>query len=485
MSQHLLASATEMAAAIAAREVTSADVVEAHIEQVRRVNPSINAVVQDRFEVARAEARAADEAVAAGAPDLPPLHGVPCTIKECFALDGMKQCAGLASKAARVPDEEAPTVERLRGAGAIPLGVTNLSELCMWMESNNRVYGRTNNPYDLRRIVGGSSGGEGAIVGAGASPFGLGSDIGGSIRMPAFFCGVFGHKPSGGLVPGTGQYPVAHGDALRYLTTGPLCRRADDLWPLLQLLAGPDGTDTGCEPFALGDPADVDVSELTVLHIPDNGTTPVTKELRDAQRRVADHLESRGAQVRTPSLAGLRKSFDIWGAMLHEAGGPTFTELMADGDGRWSATMKLVRWATGGGVHTLPALALCLLERTADFPKGRAAKWAAKGVELRQQLEDELGPNGVMLYPPYARTAPKHYQPMLRPFEWVYTAILNVMQLPATQVPLGLDSRGLPLGVQVAAAHGNDHLTIAVAKELEDAFGGWTPPERWLPVGTT
>lgn len=453
------------------------DVVERHIEQVQRVNPTINAVVRDRFEVARDEARTADDELKRVGPGaVGPLHGVPCTIKECFALHGMPQCAGLESQKAHVPHTQAPTVERLRGAGAIPLGVTNLSELCMWMESNNRVYGRTNNPYDPGRIVGGSSGGEGAIVAAGASPFGLGSDIGGSIRMPAFFCGVFGHKPSGGLVPGTGQWPIAHGEAKRYLSTGPLCRRADDLMPLLRLLAGPDGDDDVCEAMELGDPADVDLGGLTILDVPDNGRTHVSRELRQSQRRVVDHLESLGATVRRPSFKKLRRSFDIWGSMLHEAGGATFTELMANGT-PWSAGTSLLKWTTGKGSHTLPAIALALLERTSDVPRGRAAKWAARGLELREELEEALGDTGVMLYPPYARTAPKHYHPLLRPFEWVYTAILNVMLLPVTQVPMGLDSRGLPLGIQVAARRGNDHLTIATALELERAFGGWTPPK--------
>src|SRR4051812_38877312 len=249
-------SAVELAALIRGRRISSREAVEAHIAQIARVNPVLNAVVRERFDEARAEADAADAALARGDVDmLPPLHGVPCTIKECFALRGMPHSAGLRARRHVVAARDATAVARLRQAGAIPLGVTNTSELCMWMESNNRVYGRTNNPYDASRIVGGSSGGEGAIIGAGASPFGLGSDIGGSIRGPAFFNGVFGHKPTGGLVPGTGQYPLARGAALRYLTTGPLARRAEDLMPLLRVLAGPDGHDGGCEAMPLGDPA--------------------------------------------------------------------------------------------------------------------------------------------------------------------------------------------------------------------------------------
>ncbi|MHB8879010.1 MAG: amidase, partial [Myxococcaceae bacterium] len=258
-AQPLLAcSAVELARRIRQGEVTSRRVCEAHIEQIQRVNPAINAVVAERFEAALAEADAADAAVRAGPRDsLPPFHGVPCTIKEAFAVRGMPNTAGLVARRARLSGQDAPTVARVRAAGAIPLGVTNISELCMWMESDNRVYGRSNNPYDPTRIVGGSSGGEGAIIGAGGSPFGLGSDIGGSIRGPAFFNGVFGHKPTGGLVPSSGQYPRSEGASMRLMTTGPLARRAEDLYPLLRVLAGPDADDPSCRPMKLGDPAGV------------------------------------------------------------------------------------------------------------------------------------------------------------------------------------------------------------------------------------
>ena len=218
--------------------MTSRAVVEAHIARIEAVNPTINAVVAKRYDDARAEADAADARMAAAARPDEALRcrylGVPCTIKECFALTGMPQSSGLVARKGVVASDDATTVARMRAAGAIPLGVTNVSELCMWYESNNRVYGRTNNPYDPSRIVGGSSGGEGAIIGAGGSPFGLGSDVGGSIRMPAFFNGVFGHKPTGGLVPGSGQYPEAHGEGARIVATGPLARRAADLWPLVK-----------------------------------------------------------------------------------------------------------------------------------------------------------------------------------------------------------------------------------------------------------
>ncbi|MEE2828013.1 MAG: amidase [Myxococcota bacterium] len=469
-------SALEIAAAIRDGEVSSREAVDAHIEGIEAVNPTINAVVQTRYEAARREADAADALRARTDPsELPAFHGVPCTIKECFALTGMEQTAGLVARKGRVATRDASAVERLRAAGAIPLGVTNLSELCMWMESNNKVYGRSNNPYDPSRIVGGSSGGEGAIVGAGASPFGLGSDIGGSIRMPAFFNGVFGHKGSSGLIPNTGQYPIAENEALSYLCTGPLCRRAEDLMPLLRVLAGPDGQDPSCQDYELGEPRDVDLGSLRVLDIPDNGRHSVSGELSAARAAVVEHLAFLGARVERPQLPSLKKSFDIWSSMMHEAAGTSFADLLGDGRS-FRSFRQLGHWLTGRSPHTLAGLVLAAFEGATDIPPGKAARWAAVGRDLRAEVDDLLGEDGVLIYPSYPVTAPRHGQPLLRPLRFVYTAILNILLLPVTQVPLGLDSRGLPLGTQVAAGRGQDHITVAVAQELERAFGGWVPP---------
>ncbi|MCA9614164.1 MAG: amidase [Myxococcales bacterium] len=472
-------SATRLAGLIRERRITSRQALEAHLDELVRVNPTLNAVVAERFDTARAEATLADEAVARG-DDLGPLHGVPCTIKECFALEGMPWSAGLvARKDVRAP-HDATAVGRLRAAGAIPMGVTNVSELCMWMESANRVYGRTRNPYDPSRIVGGSSGGEGAIVGAGASPFGLGSDVGGSIRMPAFFNGVFGHKPSGGLIPNSGQFPTADSaQALRYLTSGPICRRAEDLPLLVRLLAGPDGEDEGCEALGFANPDAVRLQDLVLLDVPDDGVTPVHASLRRAQRAAADHLHALGMRVAERPFPELRRALEIWSVLLGDATKMPFAERLGEGT-RIPVYGELLRWVFGRSPHTFPALGLAVaedlthvLERLA--PK-RLDEARAAGRELREALDHALGDDGVMLYPSYAEPAPRHVAPMLPPTRWVYTAILNVMEVPATQVPLGLESRGLPTGVQVVARRGEDARTIAVARELERGFGGWVAP---------
>jgi fatty acid amide hydrolase 2 len=479
MSSKLLAlSATELARRIRAGELRSRQVVDAHIAHIEWVNPSLNALVRHRFEDARREADEADRRRDAGG-SLPPLHGVPCTIKECFEVRGLPQTGGLHRRKDHVAPRDAPTVARLREAGAIPLGITNVSELCMWMESDNPVYGRTNNPHDPARTVGGSSGGEGALVGAGASPFGLGSDIGGSIRMPAFFNGVFGHKPTGGLVPNSGQFPTSENDALRYQTVGPLCRRAEDLPLLVSVLAGPDGEDPACRAMELGDPGAVDLSRLRVLSVPDDGRTFVSAPLRAAQAKAAAHLAKLGAKVEEARFEGLRDALEIWASMLQTAQTTPFTLLLGNGEEEVALLPELARFARGEGRHSLPALALGAVEKVTKRLDGRARTMCERGRALRAALVRALGEDGVMLYPSYATVAPRHRVPMLWPFLWVYTAILNVMELPVTQVPLGLDAGGLPLGVQVAATHGNDHLTMAVALELERAFGGFRRPARF------
>lgn len=470
----LLASATEMARALRAREITSRALVDAHIARIVAVNRRINAMVQFRFDEARREADAADEQLrrTSDSSTLPPLHGVPCTIKENFAFKGFPQVSGMASRRAAIAQVDAPTVARLRAAGAIVLGFSNTPELCMWMETHNRVYGRTSNPYDERCIAGGSSGGEGALIGAGASPFGLGADVGGSIRFPAFFNGVFGHKPTPGIVPNSGQYPEPQGAMNHNCVTGPIARRAEDLWPLMQILSGPDGSDPLCRAGALqGDPADVKLEDLRIIAIRDDGRRRVAADLSAAQLRAAHFLGTRSRGLSWIQPRALRHAFDIWAALMQEAEPVPFAVQL--GDGRRIGTLReLGKWALRQTPHTLPALMLALLE-TLPMPRRRHVEM---GRALRDELLAVLGEDAVLLYPPYTRAAPRHNVPMLTPFDFAYCGLFNVLGFPSTQVPLGLNARGLPLGVQVVAAAGGDARTIAVARALEREFGGWVMP---------
>ncbi|MFO0603655.1 MAG: amidase [Polyangiales bacterium] len=480
-----LRSATELAAMIRARKATSREVVEAHIGHIERVDPALRAVVRHRFDAARREADAADAALARGDDELPPFHGVPCTVKESFAVEAMPWTAGLVARRDVVAPSDAPTVARLRAAGMIPLAVTNTSELCMWMESVNRLHGRTGSAYDPARTAGGSSGGEGALVGAGASPVGLGADVGGSIRMPAFFNGVFGHKPTPGLVPNAGQYPNADPGAQRLLGTGPIVRRAGDLMPVLRALAGPHPDDAHARPMGLGDPADVDLRGVTVFDVregPSLGVLSVDDRLLAAQERCARALARRGARVRTVHIPALRRAIAMWATAMNNGAQTPYAKILGNGtELRLRDVLReFPRAAVGRSPYTLPSLGLCVLERaTKDLPVDHAREEELTR-RARAEVLSLLGDRGVMLYPSHARVAPKHGTPLLWPVQWGYTAVFNALELPVTQCPLGLTDDGLPLGVQVVGAPGNDHVTIRVAEHVEDALGGWVPPPRWF-----
>lgn len=479
------ASALDLAAMIRAGRVSSREVVDEHIARVRRVNPRLNAMVRDRFDDARAEADAADARRAASPDELPPLHGVPCTIKESFAVTGMPWSAGLVSRRDLRAGADAVTVQRLRAAGAIVMGVTNTSELCMWMESTNRVYGRTTSAYDAGRTSGGSSGGEGAMVGSGASPFGLGSDVGGSIRMPAFFNGVFGHKPSGGLVPSSGQFPQATGSAALMLATGPLTRSARDLMPLVRLLAGPDAGDPMCRAMHLGDPGEVDLATVTVHDVRDAKSLqrfPIETALLDAQEAAVQALARRGARVVKTSVPGLADAFELWSAAMHERNQVSFAALLG-GDGaplsNWSVLREFPFALAGRSDFTVPALGLALAEQLPMLLSARLQTMTARIEKLRGRVDQLLGSRDLMLFPSHPRVAPKHHTPLLRFADAGFTGVFNVLEVPVTQVPLGLDARALPVGVQVIGARGQDHVPIAAAIALEEALGGWVPPAEW------
>ena len=459
-------SATELAELIRSKKISSEELVRLYIQEIKRWNPTLNAMIADRFEEAIEEAVEADKALAKGE-DLPFL-GVPCTIKEAFAVLGMPNTSGLVSRKDFRNKEDAETVRLLRAAGFIPLGVSNTSELCMWMESSNKLYGQTNNPYDLSRTVGGSSGGEGALIGAGLSPVGLGSDIGGSIRMPAFFNGIFGHKCSSGLISNEGQFPQAENEAQTYLCSGPLCRKAEDLFPLIKLLAGEKGL--------LLEEETIDWSSLKVISIPSDGLIPVSKELRSIQKDVLRFCAEKGADTMEITVPGLKNSLQIWLGMMEKAAETTFAQQLFEGSEggfmKWWLALLL-----GRSPHTIPALVLASIETVSGhFPSGMS-RFVKDGHKLQEYFSELLDGNTLLLYPSHGMVAPKHSRSLFAPWRWAYTAIINSLLLPATQVPLGLNEKGLPLGVQVIGKHGHDAKTIAMAVELEKEFGGWTPPD--------
>jgi fatty acid amide hydrolase 2 len=387
----------------------------------------------------------------------------------------MPHTSGSVARREVVADRSATAVERLVAAGAIPLGVTNTSELTMWIESDNRVWGRTNSAYDPGRTAGGSSGGEGASIGSGFAPIGLGTDIGGSIRLPAFFNGVFGHKPSGALVPHTGHYPFPNERGSFLLGSGPLTRRAEDLMPFLRIVAGPDGTDDTVREIELGDPAEVSIEGLRVVISDDATMIPVALELRNARVRAARALQEAGADVARVSLPALRTVIQPYLNAMRESGG--LRELLTEGGAEVPRFGRLVADAVRGrSPYTTPLLMTLASENLSGYMPERLERRAAQAERDLGELIGETIGDGVLLHPPFSRVAPSHGRTVGRPWMLAPTALFNLLGLPVTEVPLGLNERGLPLGVQVAAGLDRDHVCIAVAVALERAFGGWVPP---------
>ena len=283
MSDIIYSSAKSIAQAIQDKEVSAVEVVEAHLDRIAEVNDKLNAVVRLCAERALEEAREADSALALGE-SKGPLHGVPMTLKDSLDTEGVVTTGATTGRRDFVPDRDSTVAARLRAAGAILLGKTNTPELTLAGETDNLVYGRTNNPFDLDRTPGGSSGGAGAIIAAGGSPLDVGSDTGGSVRLPSHFSGIAGIKPNSGRVPRTGHIiPYGLGATDAYTQNGPMARFVEDLILSLPIISGPDWEDPAIIPMPLGDPADVDLGALRIAFYTDAPSfKSPTQETKDA-----------------------------------------------------------------------------------------------------------------------------------------------------------------------------------------------------------
>jgi fatty acid amide hydrolase 2 len=281
-----------------------------------------------------------------------------------------------------------------------------------------------------------------------------------------------GHKPSGRLVPNTGHFPAADVDVGPFLVTGPLGRRVDDAEAVLRIIAGPDGADPVCHPMAWAETAPADMNEVTVIPMEGNGRTRIRAPMRQAIADCATALSARGARVEERVIPGLRKGFAIWSSMLSDAADAHYDTVLGDGNpiNLWR---QLLAMPFGLADHAYHALILAGLDVLSSRFARTRTRFVAEGRALQAELEEAMGPRGVILFPPYSRPAPRHHAPWLTPFDPVCTAIFNVMEFPVTVVPVGMSDKGLPICVQVVGCRGNDGLTLAVARALEEDFGGW------------
>lgn len=482
-SDLLLMPAHKLADKVRRKEITSTELVQTFIDRIKEINVLLNCVVETCFTEALTEAKNVDRILAsdlipeAYSEKNAPLLGVPFSCKESIWCKGMPNATGIISrKHIRVPDD-ADVVRHMRQAGAILTCLTNTSEACMWLESNNYLYGVTNNPYNLSRLVGGSSGGEACLVSSAGSVMGIGSDIGGSIRMPAFFNGVYGHKPSSNIINSEKQHPPARGIQCDMIATGPIARYASDLRLLFKILAGPD-----YEQVKQKFETKVDLKSLKYYFIRDLQGNLLVSDLSDdtknALKKAVDCIEkSFNTKVTEIKLKKLKSAFQIWSSMMSngEASSDNFGRLLKDStEESINPYKELLKSITGyQKLHTLPAIGLALTER---IPNPHSKHYIEMGKQLKQELKDILGDDGVLLFPSFPVVAPYHNQPIFtNTLDFVHYGIINAMGLPSTQCPMGLSSEGLPTGVQVISNHSNDHLTIRVAEYFEANLVGWTP----------
>jgi len=448
-----------MAQMIRERRISSVELVTAHLEEIGKINPAINAVVELLRDAALREAQAADTKMARGEA-CGALHGVPVSIKDSIDVRGSRCTAGTIGRRNAAPAErDAVLVERLRAAGAIPIAKTNLPDLLFAFESDNLLFGRTNNPYDLGRTAGGSSGGEAALIAACGSPLGLGSDAAGSVRVPAGFCGIAGIKPTSGRLPRTGHIPPVGGWIEALWQIGPMARRVEDVMLAMRLLAAEDGEDFTSPPAPLVECGDV--SKLRVAFFTHNGFARCTDAVEDAVRRCAGFLERGGMRVEEARPACVEQAFELELGLLG-----------ADGVDGIDAYLE-----AAGSTRVHPLLTAWLdrmrpLRTTAAELARRWAQWDA----YRAEMARFFGQYDAILCPLYTQPAVRHGASVESGnFEgFSYTMAWNVAGAPAATVRCA-EAEGLPLNVQVVARPWRDLTALAICQRIEAEFGGWQP----------
>lgn len=497
-------SARDLAARIAAGEVSALEAVEAAIARIEAVNARLNAVVVKRYDAAREEARAADAARARGE-SLGPLHGVPITIKESLDLTGTPSTFGISTLASTTAERDDPYVARMRAAGAIVVGKTNVPQLLLYIETDNPVYGRSNNPWNLERTPGGSSGGQAAVLAAGATPLGLGTDIGGSLRFPAAFCGITALMPTAGRTSDAGRFSVPVGETAIVSQVGPMARTVADLTFALGILNGP----TAQHPAQpLGDPESVDVSKLRVAYFFDDGIHPVAESVRRAVTEAAGTLAGRGAQVTEWQPPAMRQAADLWLGIIAADGARTYKRILRGSKKDPRIANQLLLAARS---RPMVAVLRTLMRLAGQRDLARVARnfghsdtthyWDLVAAQREYQrrfaaaLEgDPGGPFDVIISPVCPVPAIRHGASAYLTTAGAYTVLYNVLGYPAGVVPVSRvrpeeerprrnsrdlavralrqaesGSAGLPLAVQVAAHPWQEHVALAAMRVIEEA----------------
>jgi len=460
MPEWIYESAAAMAAGIRKKEISAYELVGACLRQIEEVNPRLNAVAQLRAERALEEARQADQALARGNV-IGPLHGVPFTLKDAIEAKGMICTGGTEGRAHYVPPDDAVVAKRLRGAGAILLGKTNCPELGWAWEADNLIYGRTNNPYDLNLSPGGSSGGESAIIAAGGSAFGLGSDAGGSVRYPAHCTGIASIKPTSGRVPRTGHFPGPGGLLDAIWQIGPLARFVEDLALVLPVISGIDMQDTAIVPMPLGDPGAIELRRLRVAFHTDNGIVTPSAEIADAGKEAAKALAGAGISVEEARPPAIEQTYEIYLGLFTADGGAGIESVLKEaGTHRVHPLMQRVLELQRQGAKSVAELGVL------------AGRWDA----FRREMLSFMLNYDALLCPACSFAGMEHGSTYDRLSSFSYTMTSNLTGWPAAVVRGGTTAGALPIGVQIVARPWREDVALALAQVLQDALGGWRRP---------
>jgi amidase len=455
----------QIAEGIRSKKFSPVEIVELHLKRIETLQPKLNAFVHLDAEDAREQARAAELSVRRGA-QLGPLHGVPLSIKSCIDVAGWPCPAGSLLRKDYVPKEDAPLVSRLRAAGAILLGSTNTPEFLMAYETDNRLTGKTSNPWNLAHSAGGSSGGEAVAIAAGCSVGGVGSDGGGSIRVPAHFCGICGLKPTPGRIPATGHFPPGAGAFSWIGVVGPMARTIADVRLLFEVMAGPDAGDALSAPVPFRAYRETELRGVRVGLLESDALGVATPETRAAVERAAKSLAARGFIVEPFRLEGLNRALELWWFFFGPVIGNLFQDSIAGQENLISPMLReYLTCANSGNPITHEQFTKACAER--DL--------------LRAEILLQMKDMPILLSPVSTGPAFRHgegnylpgtgYVDTMRFSQW-----LNLTGFPGASVPVSHSNDGLPIGVQVIGRPYEDELVLAVAEAIEQARGPWQAP---------
>lgn len=463
MSDELLhMSASDIARHIRNRDITPLEAVNAHISRILKVNPKINAVITPIFDQARQQAQDAQAHIEEhGTQDLSPLFGVPMTIKDCYGVQGVRFTGGSWHMRRNIAEADADPVRKLRDAGAIFIGKTNLPDMCWSPETSNPIFGQTNNPHHLKYTAGGSSGGEGAIIAAGGSPLGLGSDVAGSVRIPAAANGIVSLKPTANRIPPTGHVPAMPELLKGWNTAGPMARRVEDLALALSVLS-----ETPTRSIS-----DIEIAGRKCLIYIENGTTPVDKQVSNTVAEVGGVLKQAGLDVVRDDTLPLPDVLMNYFALMSQYGNMGFRKALGGGT-PYKRRAEIAKHLRGVGEISLRVLAFT---ETVDLVRLRRGGEASFGAleNYRQRILNAMGDDGILLTPLLIKPVAKHGWSYNLAKHVPYTTMFNSLSFPCVVVPITFDNNGLPLSVQIVARPDDDEVALAVAAHLEKLYGGW------------